>query len=364
MELFGKSLVEKLTKKYGAKKYSKPAVVFLATDSRAAKERQRVSEWFNAIPEKSKANVKGRLTSEDDREHYSALNELVVARFLSANELEWEFEPEVVEGAPDFLVKAPMPFYMEVASVFELGDLATEQKKMKVLLDELSKIEHYFFLSISRVVVRDNAKYRNIKRFIREWMDRFDPETLSEIRKTNYREDGLELELMIRPKKSRKKGPIISTWMLPFVWVSTDHVARAIKKKIKKYKSIKKMGLPYVVVLALEDKYLDWDDVISVLYGKETTVLDRHTLRIEGTGRDSSGLLTPRQGDGIVQNRRLSAVLAIRKKWSEDGLRLHSFTIFHNPFAENPLPVGIFSEYAQFTEAMGWTKSPDHYELL
>lgn len=184
MELFEQSLVEKLIRKYGAKRFSKPAIVFLATDPKAAKERQRVSKWFNAIPEKNKANVKGRLTSADDRQHYSALNELVVARFLSVNELEWEFEPKIVDGEPDFLVKAPTPFYMEVASVFELEELAKEQKKTNFLLDELSKIEHYFVLSIIPIAIPDNVKYRDIRRFVEEWMDEIGPETFS--RGANY----------------------------------------------------------------------------------------------------------------------------------------------------------------------------------
>lgn len=145
------------------------------------------------------------------------------------------------------------------------------------------------------------------------------------------------------PLKFETKRPITFAHMFS-TWVNADHVVSAIRVKIKRYKSIKKTDLPYVVVVALEDKNLDLNDIRSVLY--------------------STDLFTSKQG-GSVQNTRLSAVITLRKKLSGDGLWIHNFTVFHNPFAKNRFPDNIFSEYAQFTEAMGWTKPPeDLYELL
>ena len=77
----------------------------------------------------------------------------------------------------------------------------------------------------------------------------------------------------------------------------------------------------------------------------------------------STALFKSKQG-GNAKNTRLSTVITIRKKLLEDGLWAHNFAVFHNPFAKNPLPDNIFSEYAQFTEAMGWTRPPNRYDLL
>ena len=281
MQLFEKELIDKLERKYAGKRWARPNIAFLATDPRVERERQRIQDWFNEIPMESKRSIKGRFTSEDDRQHFSAYNELVVHRFLQNNGLEHEFEPEVAEGEPDFLVKAATDFYLELASVFESRDLTKDISKLQSLLEELSKIEHYFFLGIEDYVIPDNISYRHIKRFIQEWMDSFDPSTLSEMRETTYDQCGLKLDLVLIPKSSAKKGPIVGMSMFPAIWVSAENVRRTLQQKIKKYKSIAEMKLPYVVALSLEDKYVDLDNIIDVLFGRETVYLNRNSLEGE-----------------------------------------------------------------------------------
>jgi len=83
---------------------------------------------------------------------FSAYNELVVDRLLQINGLDHDWKPIVDEGKPDFLVKASNNFYLEVASVFEVDEVYREHRNIRLLLDELDKIKHHFFLWIQCLI--------------------------------------------------------------------------------------------------------------------------------------------------------------------------------------------------------------------
>ena len=73
-------------------------------------------------------------------------------------------------------------------------------------------------------------------------------------------------------------------------------------------------------------------------------------------GRNFKGLFTPKPGlGGEARNKRLSAVLNIVSKWPERNnmdepvRRVHNIRIIHNPWALNPLGIGVFRGIPQFT---------------
>jgi hypothetical protein len=374
MQLFDKQRVDNLKKRYEGKKYSKPTIVSLATDPRLENERQRLEESFKIIPEEKRADIQGRFFGKSKKGNglLSAYNELVIDRLLRVNRLDHDWEPKVDEGRPDFFVKASTNFYLEVASVFETGEVAKEHKKIRLLLDELNKIKHHFFLRIQCLHPRhipDNINYENIKEFVKQWMDSIDPAKLSEsgmmvVKK--YDKDGLKLKLTLIPKKSLEKGPIIGGWTPSLVWVTAEHAIRAIKEKADKYN----FNVPYVVALSLEDIFLDLEDIIHALFGKKYVGFDRDKIGFD-IGQDNDGLFTQKHGiEREIKHKRVSAILVIRRK-SLDVV-LHNFIIIHNPYANNPLPHDIFSNYSQLIAVeqndtniiMKWTKPYDKYELL
>jgi len=200
-------------------------------------------------------------------------------------------------------------------------------------------------------------------------MDSIDPAKLSELgtMTKKYDKDGLKLRLTLMPRKSLRKRSIVGGWTPSAVFVSTNHVVRAIKKKDNKYKSIRE---PYVVALSLEDIFLDLEDIIHVLFGKRYVIFDRDKIRFD-IGQDNNGLFTQKHGiEREIQHKRVSAILVIRRKLPD--VALHNFIIIHNPYADHPLPYDIFSNYSQFIVVeqndmdiiMKWTKPYDKYELL
>jgi hypothetical protein len=53
MQIFESTFINNLETKYNGKEFSRPDIVSLATDPQRENERQRLEEWFKAIPEEN-----------------------------------------------------------------------------------------------------------------------------------------------------------------------------------------------------------------------------------------------------------------------------------------------------------------------
>jgi hypothetical protein len=228
-----------------------------------------------------------------------------------------------------------------------------------LILEQLDKIKHYFFVGVAveSEHIPERVDYKRLQQFVTQWLDGFDPKTTREFQETEYQSDGLKLKLTIIPRKTLERKPIIGSHMLPARSIGGIQLRQVLEKKINKYKSIKELGIPFIIALALAGISLDEEAIIEELFGKMQLTIKRNqkgeVIETEA-GRDFSGLLTPKPGlGGKARNRRLSAVLEVKSKWvakkeeNEGGAREHFFRLIHNPFALVPLDRGILKDYPQ-----------------
>jgi hypothetical protein len=349
-KVFEETWVAEVRRRYGfTSTFTRPFVAFLALDPKAYEERSKIEEWFKTLPEDIKPDFLGRLRDISEIQHLSAYDELVVRHLFQSMGYSVTIRPRLEEGEPDLLVEGKnlkTPVVVEVATVFDEPGWGKEKKKLHKILAELEKIHHYFFVSISVRCncIPENLNYKKLRQFVEKWLDGFDPRDIKVASGTTYREDGLWLELTLMPRTILEKSSIIGAYSPQARWISPKQLKSAIEKKIQKYKSIKKQNAAYVVAVCLhQDALVDEDEAIETLFGKQKWTVDVIKKQIVDVKRDFSGLVTPKPGlGGLVQNKRLSALLVVRSKWLQplgngEERREHIVSVLHNPNANIPL---------------------------
>ncbi len=362
MKVFEQNWVEDLARKYHyASKYTTPFIARLAVDPVLSRERNKVEEWFQTLPEDVKPDILGRLRSETSRQHFSAYYELALYEFFKSKGYSVSIHPKLEEGEPDLLVAGKAldkPIIVEVATVFDDPEWEKEQRKLDLILEQLNEIEHYFFVMVlvESEHIPEGVDYKRWKQFVTQWLDSFDPKISDESQETEYQADGLKLKLIMIPRKPVERKPIVGSHMLPARFIGSIQLRRALGKKIKKYKGVKELGLPFIIALSLVDTPHDEEAIVQELFGKMQLTIKRKLNGevVEKSGRDFSGLVTPKPGlGGKAQNTRLSAVLEVKSKWlppkeeDEGETRECFFRLIHNPFASIPLGHEIFEDYPQ-----------------
>lgn len=361
MKVFEEGWVEDLKHKYqAASEYTRPFVAWLALEHAVAGERAKIEDWVRDIPQDTKPDILGRLRSTNDRQHFGAYYELIVHHFFRSKGYTVS-RPKLGEGEPDWLVEGnelDKPIIIEVATVFDDPEWGKEQEKFDRILEQLSKIEHYFFVmvSVESEHIPERVNYKRLKQFVAQWLDSFDPQITHQSQETEYQADRLNLKLTMMSRKTLEREPIVGSYMLPARFISGTQLRRVLEKKTNKYKSIKELRLPFIIALSLADTPLDEEQIIRELFGKMQLTVKRNLNGgvIEKWGRDLSGLLTPKPGlGGEARNTGLSAVLEVKSRWlptkEEDGekVRRHFLRVIHNPFASACLDHKIFEDYPQ-----------------
>lgn len=378
MKVFEESWVKALEQRYrSASKYTTPFIARLALDPVLSLERAKIEDWFQTLPEDAKPDILGRLESISSSQHFGAYYELVIYRFFKSIGYSVTIHPKLPEGEPDLLVTGKnlaKPIIIEVATVFDDPSWQKEEQKFSLILEQLDKIEHYFFVMVSVYSehIPGRVDYKKLKQFVSGWMDSFDPKITHTTQETRYQADGLNLNLTLLPKKTLEKAPIVGSYMLPARFIGGKQIRSVLEKKINKYKSAKQLKVPFVIALHLTDRPVGEKGLLRELFGKDKVTIKRNVNgEVISTewGIDFSGLLTPKAGlGGKARNRRLSAVLNIESKWlereeeGEQARRTHYFRLIHNPWAYNPLSHEFLKGYPQYDKisedqtgiSLGW----------
>jgi hypothetical protein len=378
MNVFDEGWVEALEQQYGsASKYTTPFVARLALDPVLARERAKIEEWFQTLPEDVKPDILGKLRYKNSHQHFGAYYELILYQFLKSVGYSVDIHPKLKEGEPDLLVTGQnldKPLIIEVATVFDDPNWEKEEQKFNLILEQLYKIEHYFLVMVSVYSehIPEGVDYKKLSQFIRGWLDSFDPKTTYTTQEIEYKADGLRLKLTLIPKKTLKKTPIVGGYMLPARFIGGKQVRSVLKKKINKYKSIRELKMPFIIALNITNMPAGETGLLNELFGKLVVRIRRNKNEDVANvqeGRDFSGLLTPKPGlGGRAQNTRLSAILNVKSRWleredeNEQASRVHFFRVIHNPWASNPLSHEFFSGYPQYNKisedqtgmSLGW----------
>ncbi len=362
MKVFEEEWLKNLSERYDYRnRYTAPFIAKLAFDPMLKPERDIIEAWFDKLPEEAKPDILSRLRSINSRDHFGAYFELVLHQFLIDLGFTVCFHPKIEEGNPDLLIEGKnltKPTFIEVATVFDESRWENEEQKFNIILERLNAIEHYYSLIISNKSeqIPEDVNYDELKYFVQSQLDSFHSQDTSNPREFEYKQNALELELTVLPNLS--KSPIVLSHGGPARFVGTDQLRSAIEKKVNKYKSVKDLGLGFVVALNLANVPAGELGLLNMLFGDVVVRIKRN---IKGEpievkeGRNFKGLFTPKPGlEGKARHTRLSAVFNIVSKWPEHNIyepvrRVHNIRIIHNPWALNSLNVDVFKGLPQFT---------------
>ncbi len=363
MKVFEESWVKALEEQYhSTSKYTTPFIARLALDPVLSLERAKIENWFQTLPKDVKPDILGRLRDTSNSQHFSAYYELVLYQFFKSMDYSVTIHPKLPEGEPDLLVTGgnlDKPIVIEVAIVFDEPSWQKEEQKFSLILEQLDKIKHYFFVMVSvhSEHIPERVDYKKLKQFVTNWLDSFDPKITHTTQETRYQADGLNLKLTLLPKKTLEKAPIVMSHSLPVRWVGTDQLRKMIANKVNKYKSVKERGLHFIIALNIDNMPAGERGLLDTLISKPVVYIRSNkngdVVNVQ-EGRDYSGLLIPKPGlGGMAENTRLSAVINVASKWlegeeNEPARRIHYFRVIHNPCASIPLDHEVFKGYPQF----------------
>ena len=364
MRVFEESWVQGLEQRYrSVSKYTTPFIFKLALDPVLSREKAKIEEWFQSLPDNVKPDILGRLRSISSNQHFSAYYELVFYQFFKSMGYSVAIHPKLTEGEPDLLVTGKnldKPVIIEVATVFDDPYWKEEERKFNLILERLDKIEHYFLvlIAVESEHIPEKVNYKRLNRFVKAQLDSLYSKAPQSSHEIEYQEDGLELRLTAFP--NLEKGPIVASYGLPARSIGAAQLRSMIIKKINKYKSVKKRGLSFVIALNITNMPAGEHGLLRELFGKTKITIKRSKSGESAgaeVGIDFSGLLTPKPGlGGRAQNTRLSTVLNVESRWLEreeenkPARRVHFFRVIHNPWASSPLDREVFKGYPQFVK--------------
>jgi len=372
MELYPPSFVKKMHElkcRFGA-----PRVVNFAT-SESPEIRAylaRFQEWLSHTPVEHQNELVGRLRSTDDRQFLGAYFEVIFHEFLHQCRYKVTIHPDIgqTSGRPDFLASNDNAFYLEVTTRFHSPEIRKKERQINRFLRIIDSIPSPYLISVQFYTwLPDGFDAKRARDALATYLNTLSFERLDEIKEYFYKEQGASIDYRIYQRKSETWGPpIVATWGFPVMWSSgSTQIRRALSQKIKSYKGIKTLGLPFVIALCssgdwmISEKALDW-----AVYGKEqVTLFPGHPERGLELRRDLSGLLPPTPGDPSGRNTRVSAVIFCEQRWVGDkesyGYRMK---VYHNAWAASPLPVEVFKGLPQCTDTMEWIDDEDQIVLL
>jgi hypothetical protein len=332
-------------------------------------ERGRIERWYRELKSGEKTQLKQRLRSMKFREYWSAYYELMTARIAhGVGALSIRHAAPLAGQHPDFTIKFPSGTQIwEVAAAYQTLERETDDDKAHELANRLSnEFQHRW-----RVVVEAEhfgagaVTLVRARPLIQAWLDNLEQGGPVRIR---LRPPIINCELSLRAHPPRDGGeprPIVSALMGQGGNITaTDRLRNVLRKKIKKYGSVKEYRSPLVVFLYEGD----WLHITRE--SLEWALLGQLQMTFRPGQEDApislapGGLFLPGP-DGRPQNTRLSAVVYGRRQW-QNGAPHATLFVYHHPAARHPLPLEQFEPLPQCRITIGdtdiqqqWTSEPD-----
>lgn len=300
---------------------------------------ESISKCLNLLKEaESISHFRDKLRLTDERFFHCYQTELELAGYYKERGNDIELEPQISETNknPDFKIKNE-----DIQIYFEIGNLFTDKLIEMQRLDShlygmFGKIEELFVFSIS---YQPNVlKIRHLKH-----LDGFLRKIFAELDKKekifpftcvfpNQKYPLAEVKIWGRPNKL-KYGYLASVMSGAF---GLPRGGINFRRKISKKISQLPKNASNVMVIELGHIYYDEEDLIDSLFGDESFVVNKEDFSAHAVrGREKIF--------SANKNTRLSAVLYYRKKFGKSGFHVWK-TVFHNPFASNPIIPDFFED--------------------
>ena len=346
--------------------------------------REVVESWFARFPKENeedferKKQLRGRFR-EDNWQHSGAFLELITHEFLNAVGTEVKVEPEFNGLTPDFEATCKsIRILFECTVVNPPGvSLGADKREaaIKRVLDTANIGRFRLWIDVRRHGPTSPSA-RKLKENIERWLSPLDPdeenlriECGGRLREYKWTYESWIIDVKVLPLRRRgdmKTGQRAIGAESLFGMVSADEqILDALEKKSSKYKVSEQ---PYVLVLSHKLKLINielstiWENsLMDALFGQREWVIPRDWNVSETPAREVHSF------DGFFgspekpKNRRISAVLFKRELThtypitEPNADHLRPWVLYHHPWAERPLPRGLFP----FAADIEVTKTPE-----
>ncbi|MGQ3098490.1 MAG: hypothetical protein ACT6R7_08490 [Brevundimonas aurantiaca] len=344
--------------------------------------RAKVDELVLNYPERHRDGLVGRIRSDDDVAHESAMFELLLHQALISGGAEIEaIEPNLphTDRSPDFLVKLANGerLYLEATLATGLSDKERRSKRLfDAAVQAINSVRSTDFWLEVEITGKPSqpVRLRNLRRSIEQWLAGLDHAQVSaawndegkrdERPPFRHSEAGMQVSLRPIPKKDRREHGRAIGVQSGEVWSRTVGAAlrQAIEGKSNRYGEL---DLPFVVAVNGLDHNAEEHDAMAALIGQEVYRFVPGAADSGRWDRDWDGVwISPNNGprrqgvSGVLVFNELSVWAAERKR----GL------FVHNPWARQPLtssPMNVDrllpqdgefvrSDGKTFSELLGW----------
>ncbi len=300
---------------------------------------ESISKYLKLLEEPdSISHFRDKLRNMKEMVFHSYQTELELAGYYRERGYDVELEPQILETNknPDFKIESE-----NTRIFFEIGNLFTDtliqiQKLDDQLHERFHRIEYPFIFSIFyqspplRIsLLKSLAVFLRRKFAELNKKDNIDfPLTLFFPNQTNH---FVKVKIW---EKSKKGYGYLRSFMLnvPHLHSGGEHFRRKISKKISQLPK----NESNVMVLELGHPHYSEEDLINSLFGDERVIINKEDFSARVV-RGKEKIFTAKK------NTRLSAVLYYKKKFRKESFHLWK-SVFHNPFASNPISPHFFED--------------------
>lgn len=258
--------------------------------------RKLMETWFASYPSaskrerESKADLRERFRSRDDRSHMGAFWELYQAEALRRSGYRITPHPAMPGStkSPDFLAEGPSgSFYIEMTIASTSDAKRAAAKRLGAIKDAINAIPSPdFFVGMEVDAYGSEAPdTKRLRRELSDWLAGLDPDqlialgSLEDVRKRHvheWRERGWVARFWPMPKKAghrRVRDHTIGIGPISTGFVDTTGPLREAidQKRPTRYGPLDR---PYVIAVLLESPFLDKEDMLNALFGTVAVQVD------------------------------------------------------------------------------------------
>jgi len=314
-------------------------------------EVERLERWYRELQSNEKEELKIRLRSLSLRDFYSAYYELMTARIaLKIKASSVEHAAPLGNLRPDLKIAFPAgaQHIWEVATAFQPRERAFDDDRAHELARTLSEMfEHTWGVVLSATKFGTGGiSLKKARPIITRWLERLDR---GGDRHLALRRSVIDCEMHLNAYRlrDRVKPALIIVGLMGQGGKldASERIRSVLRKKTRKYASLKELGLP-LSVFVYEGDWLHispWS-VEGAIWGKQQVIFKLGEKELL-PAVDDGGLFLPGP-DGLPQNRGLSAVVYGKRVFYQDKVYA-SLRVYHHPYALCPVSDDCFDDIPQ-----------------
>lgn len=319
---------------------------YLNTSARpeAARVRAKIDEWFGRYPIGSAESLRARIRSVLDKQHNSAIFELIIHEMLlKTGHIVESVEPKLehTSKSPDFMVRSQDGARFFIEAVVDAGVSDRESANSARLNDVINCIDQihspYHYLGVQFQGELDRPlRQRELKSAITDWLSCAGStlSALNQIEPLEFEANGLTVTINAFPRPKPAPGARAIGAILPEAkWTSVGGgIKNTLKSKASRYGDL---GLPYLVAINSCGLGVSDDNLTAALFGSIAyKISPTHDGKFTGEPYREDDCLWLKSGK--PQNKRMSAVLFFEgvSAWN---IATQRALLVKNPWARYPM---------------------------